>query len=70
MFEDGEIIKERFKVNTYMNKMQNCAECKFMKKYDYSNRIYYCDHEDRVDDMGKLSIGELPKPPEWCPLRK
>ena len=34
-----------------MNKTQNCAECGFMKKYDYDKKIYYCDHEDRIDDM-------------------
>jgi len=39
---------------------QNCAECEFMKVYDYGKKIYYCDHSDRTDDMGKLSAGELP----------
>ncbi len=34
------------------NTTQNCAECKSMKMYDYGNKIYYCDHEDRIDDMG------------------
>ncbi len=54
-----------------MDRTQNCAECGFMRMYDYGKRIYYCDHEDRIDDMGKLSVGELPKgSPEWCPLRK
>ena len=49
----------------------HCSECEFMKKYDYANRIYYCDHPDRTDDMGKLSMGDVPKTcPEWCPLRK
>ncbi len=23
-----------------MNRKQNCAECKFMKKYDYGKKIY------------------------------
>lgn len=46
-----------------------CAECDFMKKYDYGKKIYYCDHPDRIDDMGKLRAGELPEgSPEWCPL--
>ncbi len=54
-----------------MNKEPNCAECKFMKMYDYSKKIYYCDHTDRIDDMGKLSVNELPKrSPEWCPLKE
>lgn len=53
-----------------MNREQNCAECDFMKKYDYGKEIYYCDHSDRIDDMGKLSVNKLPeKSSEWCPLR-
>ena len=49
----------------------NCAECKFMKEYAYGKKIYYCDHEDRTDDMGKLSVNFLPETsPEWCPLRE
>ncbi|GFI46619.1 hypothetical protein IMSAGC019_01938 [Lachnospiraceae bacterium] len=52
------------------NRAQNCAECKLMKMYDYGNKIYYCDHPDRIDDMGKLGEGKLPeRSPEWCPLR-
>ena len=52
------------------NSEQNCAECEFMKMYAYSNRIYYCDHVDRSDDMGKLGVDNLPKTSiEWCPLR-
>ena len=54
-----------------MNKEPNCAECKFMKMYDYSKKIYYCDHTDRIDDMGKLGVGELPEDrPEWCPVKE
>ena len=53
------------------NRTQNCAECEFMRMYDYGNRIYYCDHVDRIDDMGKLSVGDIPRGcPEWCPLKK
>lgn len=54
-----------------MNGKQNCAECEFMKKYNYGKKIYYCDHVDRIDDMGKLGVDELPKgSPEWCPVRE
>ncbi len=54
-----------------MNRTQNCAECEFMKMYDYGNKIYYCDHEDRTDDIGKLSADHSPEiSPEWCPLRE
>lgn len=53
-----------------MNKEPNCAECEFMKKYDYGKKIYYCDHTDRIDDMGKLGVEDLPEgSPEWCPGR-
>lgn len=51
-------------------KVQNCAECDFMKKYEYNKKIYYCDHPDIIDDMGKLGADYLPKTsPVWCPLR-
>ena len=54
-----------------MNRTQNCVGCGYIKKYDYGKKIYYCDHEDRTDDMGKLGAGELPEgSPEWCPLRE
>lgn len=43
------------------NKVQSCFGCEFTKMYDYGNKIYYCDHTDMIDDMGKLSIGELPR---------
>ncbi len=52
------------------NKAQNCAECEFMKKYDYGKKIYYCDHINRIDDMGKLGVDKLPKKsPVWCPVK-
>ena len=34
-----------------MNRVPHCAECEYMKKYDYGKKIYYCDHTDRIDDM-------------------
>ena len=53
------------------NRTQNCVECEFMRMYDYGNKIYYCDHVDRTDDMGKLGVGELPEDrPEWCPVKE
>lgn len=55
----------------FMDMNQYCDECGFMKRYNYGKRIYYCDHEGRIDDMGKLSVDELPrKTPAWCPLRR
>lgn len=48
-----------------------CSECRFIKKYDYGTEICYCDHEDRIDDMGRLGMDHLTEAgPEWCPLRK
>ena len=53
------------------NRVPHCSGCEFMKTYDYGNKIYYCDHENRIDEMGKLGVGELSKTsPEWCPLRE
>lgn len=52
------------------NRVTHCAECKFMRMYDYTYKNYYCDHEARTDDMGKLSVDHPPKTsPVWCPLR-
>ncbi len=63
-----EINEDRSRL--HMDKMSSCSECEFMKMYDYGNRIYYCDHEDRTDEMGKLSEGDVPGIcPDWCPLR-
>lgn len=54
-----------------MNRVPHCAECEYMKKYDYGKKIYYCDHTDRSDDMGKLGVDNLSKTsPAWCPLRE
>ena len=48
----------------------NCEECEFVKMYNCGKKIYYCDHEDRIDDMGKLGIDRLPETsPDWCPLK-
>lgn len=57
--------------NKEIKRVPHCSECEFMKKYNCGNKIYYCDHADRTDDMGKLSMGDVPKTcPDWCPLRK
>lgn len=53
------------------HKTQNCAECEYTRMYDFANKIYYCDHKARTDDIGKLSVDHLPKTsPVWCPLRE
>lgn len=52
-----------------MNDVLNCVGCGYMKKYDYGKKMYYCDHLDRIDDMGKLGMEHLPEgSPQWCPL--
>lgn len=54
-----------------MNRVPHCSECKYLKMYDYVYKNYYCDNEDRIDDMGKLSVDHPPKTsPKWCPLRE
>ncbi len=53
------------------DRAQNCAECEFARMYDFGSRIYYCDHANRTDDMGKLGVDGLAGGrPEWCPLRE
>lgn len=52
------------------NRVPRCSECEFMRMYDITYKNYYCDHEDRIDDMGKLGVDYPPKTsPKWCPLR-
>ncbi len=47
-----------------------CSGCGYMRMYDHGTRIYCCDHKDRTDDMGKLSMENLIETsPKWCPLR-
>ena len=43
--------------------------CEYVKCYAVNKRMYYCDHEDRSDDMRKLGEDILPDAsPEWCPM--
>ena len=43
---------------------------KLIQRFIEYKKIYYCDHPDRIDDMGKLGADHLPKTsPVWCPLR-
>ena len=47
----------------------NCKNCKYLKCYAINHQIYYCDNDNRIDDIGKLSIDKEPEgAPEWCPL--
>ncbi len=49
----------------------NCSECEYLRIYDVVHTCYYCDHEDRADDMGKLGVDNLPEEcPNWCPKQK
>ena len=50
-------------------KVHNCDRCESIRMYDNGKRIYYCDNEDRADDMGKIGVGDIPEIcPEWCPI--
>lgn len=49
---------------------QSCTECEYIKCYAVRKQIFYCDHEKRADDMGKLGEDKLPDvSPEWCPKK-
>lgn len=64
-----EINEDRSRL--YMDKIHNCSQCQYKKEYDYGKKIYYCNHEDRTDDMGKLGTENLLNTsPEWCPVRE
>ena len=53
-----------------MNRVSHCNGCEFMKIYNYEKKIFYCNHKDRIDDMGKIGTDRLPETsPEWCPLK-
>lgn len=50
---------------------KKCTECEYMKCYEILYQMYYCDHPDRSDDMGKLAKDKLPTVlPEWCPVKE
>lgn len=50
---------------------KKCTECKYMKCYGILYQMYYCDHPDRSDDMGKLANDKLPTIlQEWCPVKE
>ena len=54
-----------------MNQELSCNGCEFLKCIAVQQQIYYCDNEDRVNDMGKLGTDRLPdRIPAWCPRRK
>lgn len=54
-----------------MNRVPHCKECDCLKIYDYVYKCYYCDHENRTDDIGKLGVDYPPKTsPKWCPKRE
>lgn len=52
------------------NRVPHCSECDLMKSYDYVYKCYFCDHEEREDDVGRVGVGNPPKTsPGWCPKR-
>lgn len=53
-----------------MDKNLCCKKCDYLKCYAILYQNYYCDHEGREDDMGKLTENNLHiESPAWCPLR-
>ncbi|MGN8630735.1 hypothetical protein ACTNEW_03895 [Blautia sp. HCP3S3_G3] len=47
-----------------------CKECDYIKCIAINKQMYFCDHEARTDDMGKLGENNVPEvSPDWCPLR-
>ncbi len=64
------VVIDEIEEDCSKRKVQNCNECEFIRMYDYGNQIYYCDNEDRIDDMGKLGV-DYPSEtsPKWCPKR-
>ncbi|WP_024348143.1 hypothetical protein [Lacrimispora indolis] len=62
---------EDLKVNMRIENCSNCAECEFLRCFDYAYKNYYCDHEGRTDDMGYVGVDSPPKTsPRWCPKRE
>lgn len=54
-----------------VTKCSKCAECEFLRCFDYAFKNYYCDNEDRTDDMGYVSVDNpSEKSPDWCPKRE
>lgn len=63
-----EINEDEYRLHP--DKEIGCSRCGFMREYGYGRKIYYCDHGNRIDDMGKIGVGGLPGTvPEWCPLK-
>ncbi len=53
-----------------MKKQLRCKKYQYLKCYAVVYQNYYCNHEDRVDDMGKLTDYHLHRESsKWCPKR-
>lgn len=63
--------KEDLNMDKRVTKCSNCAECEFLRCFDYAFKNYYCDNEERTDDMGYVGVDNPPeKSPNWCPKRE
>lgn len=52
------------------NRVPHCCECEYLKCIGIMYKNYYCDHEGRCDDMGKVGVDNPPvTSPVWCPKR-
>ena len=53
------------------SRVPHCSECEYLKVYDIVHTCFYCDNEERTDDMGKLDMNNLlEESPVWCPKQK
>ena len=54
-----------------IEKRFQCGECDYLKCIAVSKQMYFCNHNDRTDDMGKLTEDNLREDsPVWCPLKE
>lgn len=58
------------KISNENNQGKNCNGCEYVKCIAINRTMYYCNHEERIDDMGKLGVDYLPETrPNWCPKK-
>lgn len=49
------------------DKVSHWSAYEYLKCIDYTYKNYYCDHEDKQDDMGSVGVDNPPKKSlEWC----
>ena len=48
------------------SRVPHCSECEYLKVYDIVHTCFYCDNEERTDDMGKLDMNNLLEEIPFC----